>query len=537
MLTVDRSVVPGRVLRKGKTGAFRSLVEGEGEPHSVRTDLTGPPGKDVGRHVRSLLTIAHLSDLHVTDVESPARFEFLNQFAGDPRFRELLTMQRPQESLNSHAINAMVQAVNGIEQAPVGGKPVQLVVMTGDAIDNAQMNELANFMALFDGGIVTPNSGGPDSESAQSAAWPNDQAWKPDGGDRFGRDHGFPQLPGLLERASRSFPGHGLTMPWIGCYGNHEELCQGVGLVTPEVAAAMVGWRKPIAVPSGLDANTAVDVFTRTPEAFMTGTIRSVTPDPARLPARLAGFLEAHLRSGSRPTGHGFAPPNRHEGTAGYVYDTTPVRLVCLDTVCRDGGADGRIDAAQLAWLEERLIEVHSSYTDRDGNTARTSNDDRLVVLMSHHPLMTLNNSRAKDAVDPRQLLLLLHRFGNVVLWLNGHVHMNMVQRHPNREGVNVGFWEVTTSSLVDWPCQGRLVEILDAGYGRIGIACTMLDHDGPLEPGEAAAPLELAGLHRLLAANDPLAGAGSPRAGTPADRNVILALPAPFPLRHLHRQ
>ena len=534
-------MVSGRAVRQGKTSAFRSLVEGDGEAHIVRTELTGPPGRDVGRHVRPLLTIAHLSDLHVTDVESPARFEFLNQFAGDPRFRELLTMQRPQEALNPHTINAMVQAVNAVEHAPVGGKPVQLVVMTGDAIDNAQTNELATFMTLFDGGMVIPNSGGPEYEGVQGTAWPNDHAWKPEGGmfgpDRFRVEYGFPQLTGLLERASRSFQVPGLAKPWIGCYGNHEELGQGVGLVTPELAAAMVGWRKPIAVSSGLEATTAVDVFTRTPEAFLTGTARSVTPDPARRPARLAGFLEAHLRSGSRPAGHGFASPNRPDGTAGYVYDTTPVRLVCLDTVSRDGGADGRIDVPQLEWLEKQLIDVHSSYMDRDGNSVRTSNEDRLVVLMSHHPLLTLNNPRAKDAADPRLLLRLLHRFPNVILWLNGHVHMNMVQYHPNREGVSVGFWEVTTSSLVDWPCQGRVVEILDAGYGRIGIACTMIDHDGPLEPGEAATPLELAGLHRLLAANDPLAGVKSPRAGTPMDRNVILALPAPFSLKSLHRE
>jgi hypothetical protein len=41
-----------------------------------------------------------------------------------------------------------------------------------------------------------------------------------------------------------------------------------------------------------------------------------------------------------------------------------------------------------------------------------------------------------------------------------------------------------------------------------------------------------MAGLHRQLAFNDPIAGALTTRAGTSADRNVILTLPAPFPLR-----
>ena len=124
-----------------------------------------------------------------------------------------------------------------------------------------------------------------------------------------------------------------------------------------------------------------------------------------------------------------------------------------------------------------------------------------------------------------------VHRFPNVVLWLSGHVHLNLVQPHARREGDGAGFWEVTTSSLVSWPCQGRLVELFDAGGGRLAIGCTMLDHDGEVDPGTAATSSEMAGLHRQLAANDPTGGLQSARAGSAADRNVILLLPAPFSL------
>jgi hypothetical protein len=77
----------------------------------------------------------------------------------------------------------------------------------------------------------------------------------------------------------------------------------------------------------------------------------------------------------------------------------------------------------------------------------------------------------------------------------------------------------VTTSSLVDWPCQARLVEIFRTRGRLLAIACTMLDHDGQ----------GLAGLHRELAANVPANGFDSWRPGTPPDRNAILLLPAPF--------
>ena len=535
MLTLHRRLAAGPVLRSGSVAPYRGLVEADGEPHALRTELTGTLAGEVRARRGALLALAHLTDLHVTDVESPARFEFLNRFAGDPRFRELLSMQRPQEALNAHAIAAMVRAVNEIDAAPVTGSALNLLVMTGDAIDNAQSNELATFLSLFDGGLVSPGSGGPELEGVQAPGWPEEIFWKPDGGkyggDRFRLAYGFPLLPGLLDRGMRTFEAPGLRLPWLGCLGNHELLCQGVGVVTPELALAMVAGRKPIALAEGFDPATALELFVARPEAFMSGPTVAVTADGARRPSGLRGFVEAHFRPSSRPDGHGFTPANRRDGSAYYVHDTRAVRLITLDTACRVGGADGCIDREQVAWLEERLAEVHATYVGAGGETLRTSNENRLVVILSHHPLFTLRNHRSPDSVDADELRRLLHRFPNVVLWLNGHIHMNLVQPHANRGGPAIGFWEVTTSSLVDWPCQGRVVELFDAGNGRLGIGCTMIDHDGLPDPGPAITPLELAGLHRQLAANDPLAGMGTPRAGSEADRNVVLTLPAPFPL------
>lgn len=519
MLTHERTLVAGRTLRAGAIAPYRAIEEAAGERHVTRTELTGPLGSQLRAGRGALLTIAHLTDLHFTDVESPARFEFLNRYAGDPRFKELLTMQRPQEALNARAIDEMVATINAIDAGPVAGGAIDLAVMSGDAIDNGQGNELATFFALLGGGMVAPGSGGPELESVQAPAWPDDIFWKPDGGGygraRFRIDYGFPHLPGVLDRAQRPFQAAGLRMPWIGCHGNHEELCQGVGVMNAELAALMTGGRKPIAVGDGIEPATALELFVRKPEAFMAGPTIAVTPDATRAPIGLAGFVDGYLAAG----GHGFSAANRAEGTAYYVHDTRRVRVIVLDTACAAGGADGCIDPAQLAWLEERLAEVHSP------------NEKRLVVIVSHHPLITMVNDRAPGGARGAELLHLLHRFPNVILWLNGHTHTNRVVAHANREGVSVGFWEVTTASMIDWPTQARLVEIFDAGSGRLGIACTIVDHDGAVEPGDALTANELAGLHRELAANDPLAGAGSYRRGTAADRNVVLALPAPFQL------
>lgn len=491
----------------------------EGEPHVVRTELAGgaaPP--DVAPRGPALACIAHVTDLHVTDTESPARFEFVNREWDDPRFRELLTMQRPQETLNAHAIAAMLRTVDGIERGPVTGGAVELVAMTGDAIDNTQRNELDNFLALMTGGQVRPGSGAPGYEGVQLADWPGDLYWKPDAASTdnvFSGDLGFPEMPGLLERAMEPFQAAGLRLPWLACYGNHEQVCQGVGVVTRGLARAMKGSRKPMALPDGFDRDRALEIFVESPEAFMSGPNLDVTPDPSRRPISRQEFVELVYERG----GHGFTPQNRSHGAAYYVHDTRAIRFVTLDTVCDAGGADGWVEPAQLHWLERRLEEVHSSFRSRDGSTVRTRNQDRLVVVLSHHGLDTLSNPRAHES-DAESLRRLLLRFPNVVLWLSGHVHANRITPRRDEDG-DRGFWEVTTAALVDWPCQARLVELFDAGSGRLGIACTMVDHDG----------VDLAGVHRELAANVPLNGFDSWRPGAPADRNAILLLPAPFDL------
>jgi metallophosphoesterase (TIGR03767 family) len=523
-LTTERRLGAGAEVGQGSRAAYRALTELEGEPHQVRHDLVGDTTRKEVTPERAIIAIGHITDLHVTDVQSPARFEFVNRHADDPRFRELITMQRPHEALNVHAIEAMVKALNAIEAAPVTGLPLQLVAMTGDSIDNTQRNELANFLALLDGGMVRPDSGAPGYEGVQLVDWPDDIFWKPDGGpdsDTFRRELGFPAAPGLLDRAMEPFQATGLRRRWLGCYGNHEEVCQGVGITTPALARAMAGSRKPVELPPDIDPDHAVEMFVQQPEFFMTGRFLDVTADTDRRPITRQEFVDMHLRSGP----HGFSEQNRAGGTAYYVHDTRAIRFITLDTVCPGGGADGSIDAPQLHWIERRLEEAHSSFRSRDGSIVRTRHDDRLVVVLSHHGFETLANPHGPPGRD--QLMELLLRFQNVVLWLNGHIHANRIAPRAAPLGGH-GLWEVTTSSLVDWPCQGRLVELFDAGEDMLAIACTMLDHDGALRVGDGALD-DLAGLHRELAGNVPRNGFDSWRAGRREDRNVILLVQKPF--------
>jgi metallophosphoesterase (TIGR03767 family) len=541
-LTTHRRLDLGAVLRSGLSGSYRAVEMVAGEPHLIRDEFgwAGRSGEFPDGPGRALFCLVHITDLQLADVQSPARFEFLNAHFADPRYAEILPVQRPQEALTVHAVDATVRTLAAV-QGPATGLPLQLAVTTGDAIDNAQWNELQVFLALLDGGLVSPDSGGPDYEGVQSYEWPGDIFWRPDGPgpagpDFFRREYGFPHHPGLLRRALREFSATGLPVPWLSCFGNHEALTQGVGTQTPGLAAALIGGRKPTGLPPDFDHDRALELFTEHPEAFMAGPYRHVTPDAFRRPISRRDFVDAHLRAGSRPFGHGFTERNRLDGSAYYVHDTPAVRFIALDTNCLAGGASGCLDPEQARWLEARLAEAHSVHRRPDQSEVRTGHDDRLVVVFSHHGTSTLDNARgAHPGGEPwlgaAELLALLHRFPNVVLWLNGHTHTNAVRPHRDPADPGRGFWEVTTCAVADWPCQTRVVEVVDHGE-YLSIVTTMVDHDTPASAASLETVDDLATLHRELSANVPWPV--SAMAGTACDRNTELRLISPFPLKRL---
>lgn len=543
-LTIHRRLGRGAVLRSGNSAPYRAVEIIAGEPHLIRDELGAAGLKAQPGPGHALGCLVHITDLQLADIQSPTRFEFLNAHFADPRYAELVPVQRPQEALTVHAVEATIRTLGEV-RGPASSLPLQLAVTTGDAIDNAQWNELQAFLALLEGGPVSPDSGGPGYEGVQSQDWPGDIFWRPDGTgpsgpDFFRREFGFPHYPGLLQRALREFSATGLSIPWLSCFGNHEALNQGVGTQTPALAAALTGDRKPTGLPADFDHDAAMELFASQPEAFMTGPSRQVTPDPFRRPITRRDFVDAHLRAGSRPFGHGFSERNRLDGTAYYVHDTPAVRFIALDTNCLAGGAAGCLDREQARWLEARLGEVHSAYRGADGSEVRTGHDDRLVILFSHHGTTTLDNRRGahlgpegEPLLGAADLLALLHRFPNVVLWLNGHTHTNVVRPHGDPADPARGFWEVTTCAVVDWPCQTRVVELLDHG-AYLSIVTTMVDHDTPLAPASLETADDLAALHRELAANVPWGV--SALAGAPGDRNVKLRVIPPFPLNRLPR-
>ncbi len=540
--SLARTIHRGAPLHLGTDSAYYRLSYGYGEPRLRRLEFA--PDAPYPEHRTSLLHFAQITDLHLVDAESPGRFEFMEQFYGGPDILHLvLPACRPQETLALHACEMIIRALNRIERSPETGALLQFVISTGDNTDNAQWNELTWFTRLMAGGEVSANSGGLAYEGVQSPLWSDLHYWHPDPGpDRYKHHWGFPVYPGLLEEALQPIDAEGIRFPWLSSYGNHDALILGTARPNPRYEQIVTGSSKIRVAPPNFNAVRDLPGFDAAPEVFLTSSGATVTPDAARRQYTVQEYIAAHLHTSGMPHGHGFSRANQERGTTQYTHDEGPVRLMVLDTTNPNGYYEGSIGLHQLSWLEEQLIAAHSRYFGPDGASVSTGNSDRLVVLCTHHPLITLTNSLvALDLTNPDdgdparvlgdELMDLVHRFPNVILWINGHTHRNMIRPRPDPAGRTLGFWEVTTCSIIDWPSQARLIEIVANGNGTLSILCTMVDHDAPPDPTSAEGIERLASIHRELAANDPHGGVNRGFGGHPEDRTVELVIPAPFSL------
>jgi len=117
----------------------------------------------------------------------------------------------------------------------------------------------------------------------------------------------------------------------------------------------------------------------------------------------------------------------------------------------------------------------------------------------------------------------LLHRFPNVLAWVNGHTHENRITPWPGSTPEQ-SFWEINTASHIDFPQHGRIIEVVDNVDGTVSLLTTLFEADSPYAVEHTdLSPLGLASLYRELSFNDIHADPDL-LGGTP-DRNVELVL------------
>ncbi|MEW6741507.1 MAG: metallophosphoesterase [Planctomycetota bacterium] len=138
------------------------------------------------------------------------------------------------------------------------------------------------------------------------------------------------------------------------------------------------------------------------------------------------------------------------------------IRLYVLKTTMDEGAATGRADEEQVDWLDNEL----------DGVT------DSLVLIACHHPLTDL-----VEGWDELQAVLFEHP--QVIAVLCGHDHWHRIRPVENPAGG--GFWQIETSSLIDFPQQARILEIVNNGDGTGLIRTFVFNQQAEGQLGENA--------------------------------------------------
>ncbi len=384
---------------------------------------------------------------------------------------------------------------------------------------------------------------------------------------------GWPQYPGLMDRAQQAFTAVGLDAPHYASFGNHDALLQGSLGGDQIFEQVATGCLKPLtATINGKniffqgDSITPADVLAQRandPDSMMV-----VPPDPNRRFVSKEQYKDI-FKAGGEDTGHGFGAVDpiqetASDGNAGYYSLTDEnsdvpdgLRMIAVDTISEGGGLDssnGNIDDPQWRWI---LGEVQEA---RDAG--------ELVVLYSHHAPASLTATTTDEAagacgaldthghhaaiscdIDPRvstplhlgptssetpngrkDVISTLHQYPNVIAWVAGHSHTNRVEAFDSGEGH--GFWVVRVAAEADWPQQARLLQLFDNEDGTVSLFGTIIDHESnvlaPPSGTSAAAfgPSDLATIGRTLSFNDPQSGGTGE--GAPDDRNVELLLNDP---------
>lgn len=493
---------------------------------TVRSDLGGNPRSLIDDGSSVLLRLLHVSDMHLIDAGSPARSDWVEAKADDPKWHPLLHMCRPFDTLVNWGLASFVRGAKNN-----GGELADLAIFTGDNIDNAQQNELDAYLALLDGGTFSFPYEGP-----QEAHWASDPRtaslrdsrgrwpfWVPDGGvnDLWQDQHGYPNLPGLLHETGRQITSPGLGLPWLPVMGNHDVMRQGTAYSTPHLDQIATGAWRAATGPANFAPPSPFDAYMANVAAFSDGEVRfPVSRNPGRRSITRTEFIGAHIEQ-ARRLGHarGFTST----GSGDYVHDCDYVRIVVLDTNHPDGHYQGSIGDHQLVWLHEVLTA-----SDRDQVP---------VLVATHHGGISLDNTyvdpsplnehSAEDRKLAAEMEAVLHRHRSVVAWLVGHRHIHRIRPISDPLGVGSGFWEITTGSLIDSPTEARLVEVIAGADQSIGIRTSIVSHDD-CDTEHPEQSIRLGALHRHLAEIEARTGPETRgrRNGRPGDRAAVLARP-----------
>jgi metallophosphoesterase (TIGR03768 family) len=463
---------------------------GAGLPIERRSDLMpeGHVASD-GRAIR-LGHFFAFSDVHITDKEAPNQSIVFQALS--PDLPAATSLYSPIMVATTHVLDAAVQTANDLHRRD----PFDFGIVLGDAINSTSYNETRWFIDVMDGGLITPSSGA-----------------------HLGADSVDFQMP-------FEAPGLDRDIPWYQVLGNHDYLMIGS---FPVDADPSLGFREAYvadrvwAVGNGLqpDMKAFPALFDmanlRKPPFYYGGVLDGADPlgrvvhagpvddpefaggaprvaaDPGRRSLVRTEWIAEFFATTSTPKGHGFdrVTEGRDEGFACYSFlpkPGMPLKVIVLDA-CQsehDGSRDihghGFLDARRLAWLQAEL----------DAGEA----ENQLMIIAAHIPIGVsaigsemewwMGDANAKpgyeNAVDLAGLVERLQNSPNLLMWIAGHRHLNVIKAFPSDDPARPerGFWQVETASLRDFPQQFRTFAITLNADDTVSIVTVNVDPRSP---------------------------------------------------------
>ena len=368
----------------------------------------------------------------------------------------------------TQVLDAAVQTINALHKQ----NPFDFGISLGDTCNSTQYNELRWYIDVLDGKVINPSSGahlGADSIDYQ-------KPYKAAGLDK--------------------------TIPWYQVLGNHDHFWIGSfpvddgprkDLQQSYISDTVLAMGDPLVNPANITKSDyymgVLDGSTPYGDIKYAGPVTDfksppkVVADPDRRSLLRTEWMQEFFKTSTNPVGHGFNLIDANNGFACYSFvpkSTIPIKVIVLDDTQRedDGSADihghGFLDQARWDWLKKELA---------DGDAA-----SQLMIIAAHVPIGVEPTSPTSEMgwwTDPQNAVTLpnliaeLQSHPNLIMWIAGHRHLNVVKAFISPDPVNApekGFWEVETSSLRDFPQQFRTFEIYLNSDNTVSIVTTDVD-------------------------------------------------------------
>jgi hypothetical protein len=523
-----------------------------------------PDNTDVGTYNsgETLLRFFSMSDIHIVDKESPAQAIYGALIPPSGFGKTNTSAYSPIILSTTHVLDAAVQTINALN----GQARFDFGMSLGDDANNNQYNELRWFIDVMDGKRITPSTGA--HRGAGSI------------------DYQMPYQSAGLDK----------SIPWYQTIGNHDQYWCGSLFVNDYDRRILVGNTVidmgivgPTQFPSLDDRGYYMGVIDGTTPygtiigAGPAGTMAApiIAADPNRRALATANsttlnWMKEFFNTTSKPKGHGFTKPNLDNDFASYTFEpkaSLPLKVIVLDDTCKENPyptassyARACLDQTRYDWLVNELdqgqaegkLMIITAHIPVGPNLnvpaaplvapANILNDTPIPLFFSDcqpefpnckegDPLEHFAPITPYNVVSDAMLLATLHNYPNLLLWMSGHRHINVVTRQPAPagKGPEFGFWEVETSSLRDFPQEFRTFEIKRNDNNTVSIFVTDVDPAVQDDPATPHADLSPAAKSRGYAVGANRIAAGVPgltdRTSRAYNAELIKPLPAPYTL------